>query len=281
MTFYITKNASLSSITLRFLLALFFNASLSANECPAIPPVYTPDAADLEFQSTWQSVAEPHLARYAVKSGEKPNYGIGNLNSSNSSEHYYDWMRHVTLPLWSAPDESTFYGWLHGARVHPAQDATVYPLTGAGLVETDYEFASFIVYEALDDGWLRIKLKPGSDGYGWTHQCHLGLGKVSLTFQKWESFLKKHGEWLHFRSQVPHSLRKHPNRESTRVTKIGLDHKLIFHEFNGDWMRVTVEQPDNTCNGESEQPPASVHTGWVKWRDTRVGPWVWVYARGC
>jgi hypothetical protein len=63
---------------------------------------------------------------------------------------------------------------------------------------------------------------------------------------------------------------------------IGLDHKLIMVEVEGDWMRVKVEQPDLTCTGDSRSDlKPAMHEGWVKWRDEKKGPWVWVYTRGC
>lgn len=94
--------------------------------------------------------------------------------------------------------------------------------------------------------------------------------------------MQDHADWLHFRSRVPHALRREPDESSPRITWIGLDHKLVLRELRGDWMRVGVEQPDLTCGGEPDKgTPVLRHEGWVKWRDDRLGPWVWVYTRGC
>lgn len=256
--------------------------SLEASECPTIPPVPEPTAEDLALQETWERVAEPSMARYAVRSGEEPSYGVGYLDLAKPEEHYYDWVRHVVLPLWAAPEEKSFYGWLRSARVEPEEGSSPYPLTGAGLVETDYEKSSFIVDEAREDGWLRIRLKPGKDGAAWAHRCHLAMGETKLVYKDWQAFLREHGDWLHFRTRVPHVLRAGPSIESPRVTMIGLGHKLILRELRGDWMRVIVEQPDWTCASEPEQEhEKSIHEGWVRWRDEEKGPWVWVYTRGC
>lgn len=253
-----------------------------AAECPSVPPVPERTSEDMDYQNAWQGVAEPYIARYAVKGNEEPAYGVGYLDSLNTDNYYYDWVVHIILPLWKEPDAKAFYGWIHSGRVYPDHDASPYALTGAGLVETEYENSRFIVHEALDAGWLRIRLKPGEDGEAWTHQCHLDIGKAKLVYKGWESFLRAHGDWLHFRSRVPHSLREQPDVNSPRVTMIGLDHKLILHEFQGNWMRVTVEQPDRTCRSRPERElEASIHEGWVKWRDEEKGPWVWVYTRGC
>ncbi len=129
---------------------------------------------------------------------------------------------------------------IHHGRVCLDRKPSLYLLTGAGLLKTEYEHSNFIVYDTLDNGWLQIRLKPGRNGEAWTHQCHLGIGKAKLTYKKWQFFLKEHGAWLHFRSWVPHSLR---------------------------------EQPDRTCSsGPERELKGSIHEGWVKWRDEKKGP---------
>ena len=266
-----------------FIICYFIISAFScalALDCPSIPPVPKPSAEDLAFQNSWQEVAEPYSIRYTVRNDEEAHYGIGHLYIL--SDHGYIWPRDIILPLWASPNTDAFYGWAHSGRVYPDGVASAYELSGIGMVETDYESNSFIVWETFNDGWLRIKLKPAKGGDAWTHICHLEIGEAKLAFEGWESFLKKHGDWLHFRSQVPHYLREQPNEASASVTKIGLDHKLMFLEFKDDWMRVKVEQPDWTCNGASDEEfKGSIHEGWVKWRDEKIGPWVWIYTRGC
>lgn len=275
----------MSRLRMTFTLTLLFvlgSPDADAAECPMVPAVHTRTSGDMDLYNSWQHVDEPYLARYAVRGDEEPPFGVGYLSVSNANKYYYDWARHIVLPLWTEPDEEAFYGWIHSGHVYPVHNSTPYALTGAGLVETEYEFSSFIVYEALDASWLRIRLKPGEDGEAWTHGCHLEIGAAKLAYHGWESFLRKHSNWLHFRSRVPHTLREEPNVNSPRVTMIGLDHKLVLRDIRGDWMRVTVEQPDRTCNGGRERERmGSIHKGWVKWRDDKNGPWVWVYTRGC
>lgn len=264
------------------LLLVLGSPDSNAAECPVVPAVPTRTSGDLDFYDSWQHVDKPYLARYAVRSDEEPAFGVGFLDVSNAEKYYYDWARNIVLPLWAKPDDEAFFGWIHSGRVNPVHNATPYALTGAGLVETEYEFSNFIVHEALDGDWLRIKLKPGENGEVWTHRCHLEIGAAKLFYNGWESYLRERGDWLHFRSRVPHTLREEPNVSSPRITMIGLDHKLVLREIHGDWMRVTVEQPDRTCNGGSERGlRGSIHDGWVNWRDDEKGPWVWVYTRGC
>ena len=260
----------------------FIPTVVSAQACPATPQYPNATTDDLAFHNSWQGVADPYMARYTVGPDEQASYGIGYLNVINSDQYYYDWVRHVAIPLWNSPDETTFSGWIHHGRVYNESESAPFALTGAGLVETDYESSSFIVYEATADGWLKIRLKPGSEGLTWTHQCHLDFSDVKLEYKEWQSFLREHGDWMHFRSQVPHNLRERPDTSSQKVTVIGLNHKLELLEIQGDWMRVRVEQPDNTCSSLSMRETSGlIHEGWVKWRDDEIGPWVWVYTRGC
>lgn len=263
-------------------LLLLISACVRADECPTLPLPPVPTAADLAFYSAWQGVAEPYSASRAGTGNAEPSYGVGHLHISEEDEAWYDWPRRITLPLWKAPEETAFYGWIHSGRVHMAGNAPPYALSGIGMVETDYELLSLIVQERSSGGWMRLSVSRGSSGMVWTHQCHLDVGEVRLVYENWESFLQRHGQWLHFRAQVPHMLRKHPDINSRLVTKIGLDHKLVLHEFSGDWMRVTVEQPDLTCAGpEAAESQPTSHEGWVKWRDDEKGPWTWIYTRGC
>lgn len=272
----------LRKLPVLLILIVFAPLALGAMDCPMLPPIPTPTAGDLDFQNSWQRVADPYMARDAVGSDEDPAFGRGYLDALGGDYYYYDWTSQMVIPLWNAPDELSFKGWIHSGRVYPDRDALPYALTGAGLVETEYEKSSFIVHEAFANGWLRIRLKPGKRGEAWTHQCHLGIGKAKLAYKTWESFLREHGDWLHFRSQVPHKLRERPGIDSPLVTVIGLDHKLKLLEVQGDWMRVVVEEPDQSCDRLAGQElEISSHEGWVKWRDDEKGPWVWAYTRGC
>jgi hypothetical protein len=146
------------------------------------------------------------------------------------------------------------------------------------MVETEYEHTSFIVWDTQAE-WLKFRLT--SDLYVWTHRCHLATVKFRLELVPWQTFFRRHADWLHFRKPVPHILRKSPSADSKRVAAIGLDHKLVLLDIRGDWMEVEVQQPDLTCTGpDRDKARAIQHRGWVKWRDER-GPWVYVYTRGC
>ncbi len=247
-----------------------------------MPPVPKPSSEDMAFQSAWKSVAKPYSIRDTVGTYAEALFGIGYLRVLSTSFSIYDWARDIVLPLWKAPDEKSFYGWIHNGYVYPDGSALPYALTGIGMVETDYERNSFIVQETSGNGWIRIALKRGKDRDAWTHQCHLDMGVAKLVYEPWESFLRKHGNWLHFRARVPHSLRERPDTNSPRITTIGIDHKLTLLEFKDDWMRVEVQQPDWICSGLSEEEfNGSTHEGWIKWRGGTKGPWVWVYTRGC
>lgn len=266
-------------MTIVLLLLGVFGSSVShAAGCPPVPSEPTPTSADTEFYESWRHVDEPYRVNVGARDADEPALGVGYLEVTNVDIHHREWPRNIVLPVWEEPSEEAFYGWVHHGRMHPLDDSPPYPLTGAGLVETDYEQKSFIVYEALKDGWLRIRLTPGKDGVVWTHRCRLEMGDAKLAYKDWTSFLKEHSSRLYFRSEVSHTLRKAPGTDSERVALIGLDHNLVLHEIRGDWMRVSAEQPSTTCGRERE---STIHEGWVKWRDEEKGPWVWTSTRGC
>jgi hypothetical protein len=261
-----------------------FGSVLYAQECPQLPARPLLSEADILFKKNWTTVAEPSSVRFTVNDDESASHGIGYLKvvSANqfNDQFYYDWPRHIVIPLWTSQDRDTFYGWTHSGKVYTDEDNSESPLSGAGMVETDYEQISFIVHRKTDSGWLQLRVSEETPDL-WTHECHLQLGDAKLTFESWEKFLEFHGDWLHFRDGVSHRLRSGPEINSPHVTMIGLDHKLTLHEIRGDWMNVTVEQPDMTCSSSDQEFDVIMHNGWVKWRDDTIGTWVWVYSRGC
>lgn len=205
--------------------------------------------------------------------------GVGHLKAEYTTDGYYDWPRKIVLPVWEDPG-GELLAWVRSGQVIPADGSPPYPLSGAGMVETDYEQLTFIVSEEKD-GWLQLRFKAGDDGVGWTHRCRLDRGEIALSYQSWQELLREKGEWLHFRAEVPHALREGPTTKSRHITWIGLDHKLKLLQIEGNWMRVEVTQPDWTCTGPDQPFTGTTHEGWVKWRDDTVGPWVWYYTRGC
>jgi hypothetical protein len=259
---------------------LIWGPTVAAAPCPPLPgPIPEPAQAAVP-DGSGAGLAAPRTAVAWHGGYDETPFGVGHLRVENADRYFYDWPQAQVLPLWSRPD-GAFLGWLHGARVHPADGAPSYPLTGAGMVETGYEHLSFMVDATAGDGWLQLRLRPGADGRAWTHACHLRLGPVELGFQPWADYLAEHGDWLHFRTRVAHALRTEPDRDSRRVTWIGLDHEVTLLEIAGDWMRVRVDQPGWHCSGA--EPPADLRRdeGWVRWRDDASGPWLWVYTRGC
>lgn len=252
--------------------------AIAAN-CPTLPEPPQTTKQETDFRAAWQWVSEPYsIYEYAGSRDQSP-LGIGHLKIDYTDDGYYDWPRKIALPIWDHPDGSVL-AWIRSGLVIPTDGAAAFPLSGAGMVETDYEQLTFVVIEEAGD-WLRLRFKVGEGGVGWVHRCHLQLGKIHLSYQSWQELLTEKGDWLHFRTDVVHSLRAEPSAASSRVTTIGLDHKLKMLKIEGDWMQVEVTQPDWTCTGPDLPFEGTTHKGWVKWRDDRTGPWVWYYTRGC
>ena len=167
---------------------------------------------------------DPYSITWTVAHYYDAPFGLGFLEAkAEKNNHYHDWMFELALPLWRSPDTSQPLGWLMGGQVYT--DKGMKPLTGAGMVETEYEHTSFIIWETRKE-WLKLKLTR--DLYVWVPQCHLGAGKIRLDFVPWQAFFRRHANWLHFRRPVPHKLRSSPDAGSTLVTTIGTNHKLIF-----------------------------------------------------
>ena len=271
----------------RRILVLTFGAWLFAilpcqaqTQCPELPTIPKPSTEADATQKPGPVVDAPYHVMHAVDWQREPFLGVGHLPIERRDARYYDWPSWVVLPLWAAPNASAFAGWIYDGQVALAGASSV-PLTGAGMVETDYEHSTLFVHATAPGGWLHIQWGAGAEDLAWTHRCHLELGEARLAYEPWEEFLRRHGDWMHFRSRVPHALREAPSVESPRVTWIGLDHKLILREISGDWMRVEVQQPDPTCGSSDTAFAGATDTGWVKWRDPEMGPWVWIYTRGC
>jgi hypothetical protein len=269
----LTHFRSMSKLALLFLVFICeLEAAAATCPAPAKPPGH------LQSIVTKQPRAlDPYSISQTVDNYYDAPLGLGLLEvTEESGQHYYDWMFELELPVWSAPNAERPLGWVMRGKIY--SDTGVETLTGAGMVETDYEQTSFIVWET-QEAWFKLRLANDLDV--WTHRCHLETTKFKLEHVPWQKFLRQHSDWLHFRKPVPHILRVSPSVNSERVATIGLDHKLILLDIRGDWMEVAVEQPDLTCSGdEQDESRSSQHRGWVKWRDER-GPWVYIYTRGC
>lgn len=256
------------------LLVVTFESEAADNACPT--PAGRPDISQ-SIPPTQPRTLEPYSITQTVAHYYDAPLGLGFLEViEEENQHYYDWMFELTLPVWHTPDTSRPLGWLLHGQVHT--DTGVETLTGVGMVETDYEQTSFIVWETQGE-WLKLRLS--NDLQAWTHRCHLKTAKFKLEPVTWQTFFRRHEDWLHFRKPVPHILRTSASVEGERVTTIGLDHKLVLLDIRGDWMEVEVHQPDLTCGGPGQDEERfKQHRGWVKWRDER-GPWVFAYTRGC
>ncbi|MEJ2132670.1 MAG: hypothetical protein P8Y95_13880, partial [Gammaproteobacteria bacterium] len=145
----------------------------ASDGCPQPPWQPTPAAPV-------QTLAGPFsVYEWRGDRGEAP-LGIGHLAVADATDHYYDWPSEVRLPLWRSPG-GDFYGWVANGTIQRG-GGDVTPLSGAGMVETDYEHQTFVVWRVRKDGWLRVRVSPGGDGAAWTHECHLSSGPVTLAY---------------------------------------------------------------------------------------------------
>ncbi len=171
-----------------------------ATNCPTLPDQPPTTKQETSFQATWQWVSEPHSVYEYVGNRDQAPLGIGHLRAVSASEGYYDWPRKIVLPVWDTPGGSLL-AWVRGGLVIPTDGSTSYPLSGAGMVETDYEQLTFIITEQKNE-WLKLRFKAKDDGVGWVHRCHLGVGDIRLAYQRWQELLREKGDWLHFRSAI-------------------------------------------------------------------------------
>jgi len=207
--------------------------------------------------------------------------GLGHLRPADEQLHNWDWYRRARFPLFAAPGGKPS-GWIANGWL-VAADGQRTPLGSAGMLETGYEIPSFLVLKKQDD-WLQIRLAPpGAPGaLAWVHPCHLAEGEPELVFEPWEVLFKRVETPLFFRRAIPHNLRAAPQPDAAIVHRIPAEeqrYQLDLLEVSGDWMRVRVTEPPSFC-AEDDRPRATFE-GWIKWRDHKVGPWVWYPTRGC
>lgn len=209
--------------------------------------------------------------------------GMGFLRS-DPGEHYWEWHRHIRLPLFREPGEDMPFGWIADGWLIDMQNGSRRSFGTAGLVETEYESPSAIVYEIRATGWIRFRYLAEDNGTAWTHQCFFDLAEDPVSVTTWEERLTSDLiSPLFFRREVPHALRAQPRAGSDRIAWIPANpaqYHLEPLEIRGDWMRVRVVAPSDYCSDPVDPTPTRSE-GWVRWRDDEIGPWLWYYTRGC
>jgi len=248
-------------------------------QCPAFgPPPAPPGLAAPARPYVRLDAAYPDPARMPL--------GVGHVRPAGLDGWSPGWHERVRIPLFAAPGGDVVGyvhdGWLREGRRGEA--AHWLPLGTGGMVETAYETASFVVLEQRADGWLRLRYAPPqpdeASGTAWLHECHLRAHAPPLRFETWGArFLSPLISPLYFRRDVPHRLRARPHPHAAPLGTVAGDHHLEPKEVKGDWMRVVVKQPSDYCG--SGNAAVTAREGWVKWRSTGQGPWVWYHTRGC
>jgi hypothetical protein len=210
--------------------------------------------------------------------GTEVDLGIGAVGPVEPDE---DWILSARLPLFTAPGGPLAGHVMSGTWV--PVEGEVRPLGTEAMVETGYETASWVALEEAAGGWIRLRflqLEPDSDGAGaWASLCHLAASDQPLAFTRWEDSL---GDLLFFRTRNAHALRAGPGIGHARRAWIRAaeDPMLERLEVRGDWMRVRVTRPSTYCV-ETVTPGGRIDEGWIRWRDEEMGPWVWIFTRGC
>ena len=208
------------------------------------------------------------------------NLGVGHVRDAGR----FLWGgRPVRLPLHLEP-RGVVWGWFANGWLleRTSDDAEPKEIGSEGMVETEYEATSLIVFEVRPDGWLRIRYgrpSDGRDGTAWLHRCD--LAREDLALERWEDrFLSGEISPLFFRSDEPRKLLSRPDDDAPRVLWIANDYHLEPLGFKGDWMHVLVKQPSDYC-GVPEGMQSKTVEGWVRWRSRERGPIVWYHTRGC
>lgn len=223
---------------------------------------------------------------------EREDLGVGFLEArhSDAAPGTDDWLRHIQLPLFARAGDAEPSVWISDGFWVPATDPSQRrPFTYRGTVETSYEYSSFIVKEARDDGWIQLHVDIGpldqrgiSWGYMWTHTCFLEDGTVPLRLRTWEEFFSSFGLPLTFRDGSRHALRDGAGTQHSRTEWIEGDDEVEILEVRGDWARVRVSRPGQYLTGcLGADWDGELFEGWIQWRSPEVGPWLWYPTRGC
>jgi hypothetical protein len=148
------------------------------------------------------------------------------------------------------------------------------------LLEFDYEIQGLPLDSVLpDEGWARVIL--GHDRTGQRRTGWVGLAAPGIGLALWREALPAR-EWLYFTDSVLPIVFDAPDGQPLRAGQIVAeegDYSLYAEEVRGDWMRVRIVSPDDSCGREVTTPQVTV--GWIRYLDRRERPLVWYYTRGC
>lgn len=161
-----------------------------------------------------------------------------------------------------------------------------YALEGAdglapALLEFDYEVQGLPIDRMAPEGdWARVLL--GHDGAGQPRFGWVALDPARVGVVLWREHLLKR-EWLFFTDySVAPPLFAEPGGRRIRGETVFIGdgtYSLYAEEVRGDWMRVRIVSPDDSCGREVAAPRTTV--AWVRYIDPRGRPLVWYYTRGC
>ena len=144
--------------------------------------------------------------------------GVGFLRS-DPGEHYREWHRHIRLPLFLDPGEDAPFGWIADGWLIDMEDGSRRSFGTDGLVETEYESPSAIVFEIRSTGWIRFRYLADENTTVWTHECFFDLADDPVSVTTWEERLTSDLiSPLFFRREVPHALRAQPLAGSERLS---------------------------------------------------------------
>lgn len=155
------------------------------------------------------------------------------------------------------------------------------------LLEFDYEIQGLPIDRVTPDrGWARALL--GHDSAGRPRSGWIELDTTRVGVELWRERLPAR-EWLFFADSVPPPVLDTPDGRPLRAdTVFAADGGYALHaeEVRGDWMRVRIVSPDDSC-GQAVSPPGHatrvtrITRAWVRYIDPAGRPRVWYHTRGC
>ena len=116
--------------------------------------------------------------------------------------------------LFREPGEDAPFGWIADGWLIDMEDGSRRSFGTDGLVETEYELPSAIVFEIRSTGWIRFRYLADENTTAWTHECFFDLADDPVSVTTWEERLTSDLiSPLFFRREVPHALRAQPLAE--------------------------------------------------------------------